>query len=129
MRVEVGCPSLEARRRILTASPDRTGLLQGSVTSEIAHRDGGLWHALDKGMQHVYIKPRTPRLNGKVERSHRIDAEEFYRLLAGVVIDDTNLFNDKLREWEDYYNYHRPHGGLGGQTPYERLRQKTHTQV
>jgi transposase InsO family protein len=87
------------------------------------------WHALDKGMQHVYIKPRTPRLNGKVERSHRIDAEEFYRLLDGVVIDDTNLFNDKLREWEDYYNYHRPHGGLGGQTPYERLRQKTHTQV
>jgi transposase InsO family protein len=87
------------------------------------------WHALDKGMQHVYIKPRTPRLNGKVERSHRIDAEEFYRLLDGVVIDDANLFNDKLREWEDYYNYHRPHGGLGGQTPYERLRQKTHTQV
>jgi transposase InsO family protein len=29
--------------------------------------------------------------------------------------------NDKLREWEDYYNYHRPHGALGGQTPYERL--------
>jgi hypothetical protein len=30
-----------------------------------------------------------------------------------------------LREWEDYYNYHRPHGGLDGQTPYERLLQKT----
>jgi hypothetical protein len=28
---------------------------------------------------------------------------------------------DKLREWEDYYNYHRPHGALDGQTPYERL--------
>ena len=69
--------------------------------------------------------PATPRLNGKVERSHRIDAEEFYRLLEGVVIDDTELFNDKLQEWEDFYNYHRPHGGLGGQTPYERLRQKT----
>jgi transposase InsO family protein len=83
------------------------------------------WHALDKGLQHIYIKPRTPRLNGKVERSHRIDAEEFYRLLDGVVIDDSQAFDDKLREWEDYYNYHRPHGGLGGQTPYERLRQKT----
>lgn len=72
------------------------------------------WHVLDKGINHVYIKPRTPRLNGKVERSHRIDAE---------------VFNDKLREWEDYYNYHRPHGGLGGQTPYERLKQKTQTQA
>jgi transposase InsO family protein len=85
------------------------------------------WHVLDKGIGHLRIKPRTPRLNGKVERSHRIDAEEFYRLLEGVVIDDANIFNDKLQEWEDYYNYHRPHGGLAGQTPYERLRQKTQT--
>ena len=75
---------------------------------------------LDKGVGHRYIKPRTPRLNGKVERSHRIDAEEFYRLLDGAVIDDAKVFNNKLQEWEDYYNYHRPHGGLGGQTPYER---------
>jgi len=34
-----------------------------------------------------------------VERSHRIDQEEFYRLLDGVLIDDTNVLNDKLREW------------------------------
>lgn len=53
-----------------------------------------------------------------MERSHRIDAEEFYRLLDGVIIDEAEVFNDKLREWEDYCNYHRPHGGLGGQTPY-----------
>ncbi len=79
------------------------------------------WHVLDKGIAHTHIKPGTPRLNGKVERSHRIDAEEFCRLLDGVIGDDAEVFNDKLREWEDYYNYHRPHGGLGGQTPYERL--------
>jgi transposase InsO family protein len=35
------------------------------------------YHVLDKGIGHVYIKPATPRLNGKVERSHRIDQEEF----------------------------------------------------
>jgi transposase InsO family protein len=51
-----------------------------------------------------------------VGRSHRIDAEEFCRLLDGVMIDGTQLFNDKLAEWERFYNYHRPHGGLGGQT-------------
>ncbi|MEU8234999.1 IS481 family transposase [Actinoplanes sp. NPDC048967] len=87
------------------------------------------WHVLDKGIAHTYIKPASPHLNGKVERSHRIDAEEFYRMLAGVVIDDTGVFNDKLREWEDYYNYHRPHGALDGQTPYERLKWKTQTPV
>jgi hypothetical protein len=43
----------------------------------------------------------------------------------GVVIDDTGLFNVRLKEWEDFYNFHRPHGALGGQTPYERLREKT----
>jgi transposase InsO family protein len=41
------------------------------------------------------------------------------------VSDDIRLFNEKLREWEDYYNYHRPHGALAGQTPYERLVAKT----
>jgi transposase InsO family protein len=87
------------------------------------------YHVLDAGIGHVYIKPATPRLNGKVERSHRIDAEEFYRMLEGVVIDDTELFNDRLQEWEDFYNFNRPHGGLGGQTPYERLRQKTKAPV
>jgi hypothetical protein len=40
-----------------------------------------------------------------VERSHRIDFEEFYRLLGGQVIDDARLFTQKLQEWEDCYNY------------------------
>ncbi len=53
----------------------------------------------------------------------------FYRLLDGVVIDDSKVFNEKLREWEHFYNYARPHGALGGQTPYERLRQKTASDV
>jgi transposase InsO family protein len=56
------------------------------------------WHLLDKGIDHVKIRPRTPRLNGKVERSHRIDSKEFYRLLQGQVIDDTNPFTEKLQE-------------------------------
>jgi transposase InsO family protein len=69
--------------------------------------------------------PRKPRLNGKVERSHRIDAEEVYRLLDGQVIDDAKIFNERLVEWKNFYNHDRPHGALGGQTPYERLRSKT----
>ena len=82
------------------------------------------WHLLDMGIGHVKIRPRTPRLNGKVERSHRIDSDEFYRLLEGEVIDDANLFAERLQQWEDHYNYDRPHGALSGQTPYERLKQK-----
>ena len=88
------------------------------------------WHAEALDIRHVYIRPRTPHLNGKVERSHRVDDQEFYQLLDRQGIsDDIHLFNDKLREWEDYYNYHRPHGALRGQTPYERLIEKTRAGV
>ena len=84
------------------------------------------WHLEAQDIRHVYIRPRTPHLNGKVERSHRVDEQEFYQLLdKDGIAEDIHLFNDKLREWEDYYNYHRPHGALEGQTPYERLLAKT----
>ncbi len=39
------------------------------------------WHLEQRNIRHVYIRPRTPHLNGKVERSHRIDDQEFYQLL------------------------------------------------
>lgn len=77
------------------------------------------WHVEDKGIQHVYIKPRSPQLNGKVERSHRTDREEFYQLLTYT--DDVDL-NEKLVSWEAFYNFNRPHGAHGGKTPYEALR-------
>ena len=47
-------------------------------------------HLETRDIRHVYIRPRTPRLNGKVERSHRIDDQEFYQLLDQ---DGTRLFD------------------------------------
>jgi transposase InsO family protein len=73
-------------------------------------------------MQHAYIRPRTLHLNGKVERSHRVDDQEFYQLLdRDGISDDVRPFNAKLREWEDYYNCHRPQGALDGQTRTSRF--------
>ena len=69
----------------------------------------------------VYIKPRTPQLNGKVERSHRTDKDEFYPLLT--YRDDVDL-EKKLAVWERFYNFDRPHGAHSGKTPYEALREK-----
>ncbi len=79
------------------------------------------WHVADKGMRHAYIKPRAPQLNGKVERSHRTDKQEFYQLLTYK--GDVDL-GKKLAEWENFYNYHRPHGAFSGRTPYEALRER-----
>ncbi len=57
----------------------------------------------------MYIKPRSPRLNGKVERSHRIDEEEFYRMMEGIVIDDTKMFNkaNSVTDVRQLYNMYR----------------------
>ncbi len=108
---------------VMARLPFRVETVQTDNGAEF--QSGFHYHVLDRGIGHVYIRPATPRLNGKVERSHRIDADEFYKLLEGVVIDDSGLFAERLREWEDFYNFDRPHGRLGGQTPYERLRQRT----
>lgn len=79
------------------------------------------WHIEDLGMIHVYIKPATPRLNGKVERSYLTDKQEFYQLLNYK--DDVDLVI-KLKEWENFYNFCRPHGSLKGKNPYEVLKSK-----
>lgn len=47
------------------------------------------WHVEDKGIRHAYIKPSSPKLNGKVERSHRSEQQEFYQLLSYK--DDVDL--------------------------------------
>eukprot|EP01035_Chromulina_nebulosa_P040470 gene40470-54730_t len=64
------------------------------------------WHVEDQGIRHAYIKRRTPQLNGKVERSHRSDQQEFYQLLSYK--GDVDL-EAKLSEWENFHNFNRPH--------------------
>jgi hypothetical protein len=63
------------------------------------------------GLHERFVPNRSHQLqslslpNGKVERSHRVDDQEFYQLLdKDGISDDVHLFNTKLREWEDYYN-------------------------
>src|ERR1700751_2362830 len=63
------------------------------------------WHVEDLGIRHAYIKPRSPQLNGKVERSHRSDQEEFYQLLTYK--DDVDL-EAKLAEWERFTIHSAP---------------------
>ena len=79
------------------------------------------WHVEDLGIRHAYIKSRSPQLNGKVERSHRSDEEEFHQLLTYK--NDVDL-DAKLAEWERFYNLSRPHGAHKGKTPYEALRDR-----
>ena len=71
----------------------------------------------EKGIQHKLIKPKTPRHNGKVERSHRKDQERFYYKKVFVSFND---FKEKLRHWEAEYN-NFPMKPLGWKSPNEKL--------
>lgn len=79
------------------------------------------WHLADLSIEHRKIRPGTPEENGKVERSHKTDAEEFYER---QIFSDVKTLIRRLRDWEHEYNYYRPNMALGGLTPYEYLSKK-----
>lgn len=63
------------------------------------------------------LPPRSPRLNGHVERAHRTHQEEFYDLEE--IPESLPAHNALLRMWEETYNNVRPHEALGYLTPNE----------
>eukprot|EP01132_Coremiostelium_polycephalum_P000111 gene111-150_t len=64
------------------------------------------------------IKPASPHLNGKVERTQHTDLDEFY---SSINMNDPQL-EGKLKQWEEYYNTQRPHRSLQGKTPFEQYK-------
>ena len=74
--------------------------------------------ALEKlGIRYKLIKPKTPRHNGKVERSHRKDQERFYYKKQFKSFEE---FERKLGYWEKEYN-NFPMKPLGWKSPNEQL--------
>jgi transposase InsO family protein len=84
------------------------------------------WHVLDKGIQHRYIRPRRPYLNGKTERSHRIDDEEFYRPRGSGCVWAGGA-EPQLAVWERFYNFERPMAAWTARHPMNALRQRLTT--
>lgn len=72
----------------------------------------------DNGIRHRCIPPGEKELNGKVERSHRIDEQFFY---WRAPTESLQRFNQALASWLIVYNHEKLHGGLGFITPVEKL--------
>jgi transposase InsO family protein len=62
------------------------------------------------------VRPRSPHLNGKVERAQRTVLDEFYDT---VDIKRADL-NEELDQFQHYYNWERAHGAHNGKTPMDR---------
>ena len=67
------------------------------------------------------LPPRSPKLNGHVERAHRTHTEEFYEIVD--LPDTIPELNRLLQDWERVYNTIRPHQALGYRTPLQAVLQ------
>ena len=72
-----------------------------------------------KGLLLFVLPPRSPKLNGRVERAQRTHKEEFYQMLDPP--DNLSQLRQGLLRQELCYNTIRPHQALGQKTPQEWL--------
>ena len=68
------------------------------------------------------LPPRSPKLNGHVERAQRTHTEEFYEIYDGDL--EVGPVNQALCQWERVYNTIRPHQSLGYLTPLQYLQRQ-----
>jgi putative transposase len=70
-----------------------------------------------KGIRLFVLPPRSPKLNGHVERAQRTHTEEHWEL--STCDTEVEPMRQDLRGWEETYNTIRPHQALGYKTPLE----------
>jgi len=78
-------------------------------------------YLVDRGIEHKLSRPATPRHNGFVERSHRTDEEDFYKVAAVDGLDMPTL-QAALKAWQDEYNTQRLHSACDYLPPLEYYR-------
>ena len=78
--------------------------------------------ALGPGVKHRRTRPYRPQTNGKVERFNRTLAAEW---AYAYTYDSDEARAATYEAWLHHYNHHRPHTGIGGQTPSDRVHNLT----
>ena len=104
--------------RFLSVYPGRVMLWQSDNGSEnLGVFDQQL--EADK-IPHLFIYPRCPKIDTFIERYNRTVQEEFIDYHEDVIHDKT-VFNQKLADWNIYYNTKRRHHSLGLKSPLQYL--------
>jgi len=84
-----------------------------------AYRSGLFRQAIaEAGARHVRTRPYTPRTNGKAERFIQTSLREwaYARPYAS-----SQQRAEAIKPWTDSYNLNRPHTGIKGLTPWQRV--------
>lgn len=69
----------------------------------------------ERGIRLFVLPPRSPKLNGCVERTNRTYRQEFYQCYDGPL--DLPSLQTALAAFQHTYNHVRPHQALGYRTP------------
>lgn len=86
------------------------------------YRSSTFAKALGESVEHRRTRPYRPQTNGKVERFNRtINTEWAY---AQTYLSDQER-SATYADWLHSYNHHRPHTGIGGLAPAERVHNLT----
>ena len=84
-----------------------------------AYRSGLFAEALRQaGARHVRTRPYTPRTNGKAERFIQTTLREWAYARPYASSDERAA---AIKPWTDDYNLNRPHSGIKGITPWQRV--------
>ena len=78
--------------------------------------------AYRRGIKLDYTRPGKPTDNGLIESFNGRLRDEFLNVHEFVTLQDAR---EKLRAWQDDYNYRRPHGSLGHLTPSEFVKKRS----
>jgi len=73
----------------------------------------------ERGIVLYVLPPRSPKLNGCVERSNRTHTEEFYEVHDFSF--DITVLNQELHGWQTIYNTVRPNQAIDYLTPLEYI--------
>lgn len=103
---------------LLTRAPYRLKAIQVDGGSEFKADFERL--CADRGIPLFVLPPRSPKLNGCVERAQRTHKEEFYNVIDWP--DSIAELRRLLSDHEIVYNTVRPHQSLGYLTPLAYLR-------
>lgn len=74
-----------------------------------------------KGLNHLFIYPRCPRINAYVERANRTLREEFLNHHLDLALINLDLLNQKMTDYLLWYNTKKPHESLNDQSPIDYL--------
>lgn len=118
-RVAASRATASAATRLLDAIQDRFPYLISAIQID----GGGEFKAHfeaeceARGLRLFVLPPRSPKLNGQVERLQRTSREEIYDIQD--IPFDLGALNDLLRREDHIYNTIRPHDSLDLLTPHE----------